>query len=130
MENKNLPEVAAEAAVNNAVAEAAASVETAKAATLLEVALNTEKGGRKEQCKLFGRHFSSTTKVEVIKKGAEATLQVLATWQRNLEALLQEIEAKKSADFLAEVAASAANMPAEELQKAIAALQAVANKAV
>lgn len=126
-EVKNIQEVAAEAAVvaNNVEGAAvpAASVEpkAEEAASLLEVALS---GDRKKQCELFGRHFSSTTKAEVVKKGATAFLQSIANWQQNLTALLGEIEQQASAIFLQGVADSAEAMTAEEIQAVIDKLQA------
>lgn len=128
MEKKEMiQEVAAEAAVvaNNvegaAVPATSEEPKAEKAASLLEVALGND---RKEQCKLFGRHFSSTTKVEVVKKGAEAFLQSVATWQQNLTDLLKEIQQQASANFLQGVADSAENLSAEEIQQVIKQLQA------
>lgn len=125
MNNIQILEVAAEAAVvNNVVASEATSVEPAKAASLLEVALSTEKGSRKEQYELFGRHFSSSTDVKVISDGVDKTLKVITKWQKNLEALQKEIAQKKSADFLASVVENAGNMTPEEIQAIIAELSA------
>lgn len=124
------PEVAAEAAVVDNAANNAASVEpAAEAASLLAVALDSKKGARQEQCKLFGRHFSSTEKVEVVKKGAKAFLQSVATWQQNLEALLKEIEQQESANRLQAVVEDADNLTPDELQAMIEALQAKVAKA-
>lgn len=127
MEEKEIKEVAAEAAAINAAP--AASVEPAEAANLLAVALDTKKGARQEQCKLFGRHFSSTEKMEVVKKGAKAFLQSVAQWQQNLEALLKEIEQQESANRLQAVVDDAENLNPDELQAMIAALQAKVAKA-
>lgn len=122
--NQNL-EVAAEAAVvNNVVAPEATSVEPAEAASLLEVALSTEEGSRKVQCKLFGRHFSSSTNVDVIQKAAAKTLAQFSEWQSNLQALQEEITKQKSADFLSTVVKNAGNMTPEEIQAIIAELSA------
>lgn len=124
------PEVAADAAVVDNAANNAASVEpAAEAASLLAVALDSKKGARQEQCKLFGRHFSSTEKVEVVKKGAKAFLQSVATWQQNLEALLKEIEQQESANRLQAVVEDADNLTPDELQAMIEALQAKVAKA-
>lgn len=126
-EVKNNPEVAAEAAVENA---ANAVVENpAEAANLLAVALDLTEGARSRQNEAFGRHFSSTQKVEVIKKGAKATLKDLAKWQANLEALLKEIEQQESANRLQAVVEDADNLTPDELQAMIEALQAKVAKA-
>lgn len=122
-----IQEVAAEAAVvaNNvegaAVPATSEEPKAEKAATLLAVALG---GDRKKQCELFGRHFSSTEKMEVVKKGANTFLHSVATWQQNLTNLLEEIQQKESANFLQGVADSAEAMTEEEIQKVIAQLQA------
>lgn len=128
MENvEKFQEVAAEAAVvaNNvegaAVPAASEEPKAEEAATLLAVALG---GDRKKQCELFGRHFSSTEKMEVVKKGANTFLHSVATWQQNLTNLLEEIQQKESANFLQGVADSAEAMTEEEIQKVIAQLQA------
>ena len=123
MKNFNFQSVAAEAAVvNNVVAPEATSVEPAQAASLLEVALRTEEGSRKVQCKLFGRHFSSSTNVDVIQKAVAKTLAQFSEWQSNLQALQEEITKKKSADFLSTVVENAGNMTPEEIQAIIAKL--------
>lgn len=134
-ENKAIQEEAAVAAevMNNvegaAVPATSEEPEAVKAASLLAVALDTKKGARQEQCKLFGRHFSSTEKVEVVKKGAQAFLQSVAQWQQNLEALLKEIEQQESAERLQAVVDDAENLTPEEIQAMIAALQAKVAKA-
>ena len=122
MKNQNSVVAAEAAVVNNVVAPEATSVEPAQAASLLEVALSTEKGSRKEQYELFGRHFSSSTDVKVISDGVDKTLKVITKWQKNLEALQKEIAQKKSADFLASVVENAGNMTPEEIQAIIAKL--------
>lgn len=123
MKNFNFQSVAAEAAVvNNVVAPEATSVEPAKAASFLEVALSTEKGSRKKQYELFGRHFSSSTDIDVIQKSVAKTLAEFSEWQSNLQALQEEITKKKSADFLSTVVENAGNMTPEEIQAIIAKL--------
>lgn len=131
-QNVNVQEVAA----NNA-AVVANNVEVANAATtsvepkaaekeaakLLDVAKGEH---RKEQSQMFGRHFSGTTNVVAIKKGAIAFLQSVDKWKQNLEALLQEIAALESEEFFTEVEANADAMTAEEIQEVIAKLQAKA----
>lgn len=123
-EMNNVKEAAAEAAVVDKAANAVVDKPAEEAANLLAVALDTKKGARQEQCKLFGRHFSSTEKVEVVKKGAKAFLQSVATWQQNLEALLKEIEQQESTARLQAVVDDAENLKPDELQAMIAALQA------
>ena len=91
------------------------------AKTLLETALSND---RKVQCALFGRHFSSTQKVEVVKKGANEFLQSIDKWKSKLEALLLEIEQYEATTRLQTVMAGAENLSADELQQMIQALQA------
>ena len=91
------------------------------AQNLLETALSPN---RKVQCGLFGRHFSSTQKVEVVKKGATEFLNSIEGWKRNLEALLVEIEQNEANTRLQTVVAGANNLSAEEIQRMIEALQA------
>lgn len=139
-EDLNLKEAANEAAVINNVeaAEAATtSVEPAEgadapeapaeAANLLEVALSTAEGARKEQCKLFGRHFSSTQKVEVILKGVNDHLKEIDGWKQNLEALKEEIQKETAAKRLKAVVEDAAKLDTAELQQMIEELQKLAS---
>lgn len=120
MQNQNLVVAAEAAVVNNVVANEATSVESA--ASFLEIALSTEKGSRKKQYELFGRHFSSSTDVDVIQKAVAKTLAEFSEWQSNLQALQEEITKKKSADFLSTVVENAGNMTPEEIQAIIAKL--------
>lgn len=99
---------------------------TVKAVSLYEVALSKD---RKEQCKLFGRHFSSTEKAEVVKNGAINFLKEVDNWKANLEALLQEIEQKEAANRMEAVLKGADSLSEDELQKMIEALQAKVQKA-
>lgn len=127
-------EVAAEAAVvaNNVEGAAvpATSVEPKAdgAATLLAKALDKTDGARGRQGEIFGRHWSGSQSLAVLKKGAAETLALMETYKANLEALLQEIEQKEAADYFAEVAANAAKLSPEEKAKIIAALQGEAEK--
>lgn len=125
MEEKEIKEVAAEAAVVDNAANTAANVEPAEAAAnLLEQVLDTTKDARSRQAKTFGRHWSGSQSLAVIKKGAKDTLKDFQKWQSNLEALLKEIEQQESADFLQGVADNADNLTPEAIQKVIDALQA------
>lgn len=114
---------AGEAVEENKVEEAVEENNTVKAASLLAKALDTSEGARKRQNEAFGRHFSSTKKREVIKAGAEKTLQQLASWQHNLESLLKEIEQEDSIARVKTVVEGADNLSAEEVQQMIAALE-------
>jgi hypothetical protein len=96
------------------------------AKTLLQIAL---KGSRSEQCELFGRHFSSTQKVDVIQRGAETFLSSVENWQQNLNDLLAEIKQQEAESFLTKVTDNAEKLSDEEIQKVIERLQATrANK--
>lgn len=113
MENVNVPEVAATAANNQK--------------TLLETALSND---RKVQCAIFGRHFSSTQKVEVVKKGAKDFLESIDKWKSKLQELLLEIEQYEAEGRMKSVLAGADNLSADELQQMIAALTAKAAEKV
>lgn len=97
--------------------------EAVKAASLLDKALDKTEGARSRQGETFGRHWSGTQSLAVLKKGALETLAEMETHKANLEALLQEIEQKEAADYFAEVTANAAKLSPAEKAKIIAALQ-------
>lgn len=122
MEEMNkVNEVAAEAAVNGVNN----NVEAVKAAeSLLTQALDTSEGARSRQKDTFGRHWSGSQSLTVIKKGIKDTLQDFIKWKSKLEDLLKEIEQRESATFLQGVSDNAENLTPEEIQRVIDALQA------
>lgn len=128
-ENKAIQEEAAVAAevMNNVEAAAAVPAseepEAVKAASLLDKALDKTEGARSRQGETFGRHWSGTQSLTVLKKGALETLAEMVKHKANLEALLQEIEQKEAAEYFAEVTANAAKLSPAEKAKIIAALQ-------
>lgn len=128
MENNNLPEVAAEAAVVDNAANTAASVEpTATAAELLEAALSTAEGSRKKQKELFSTHFGGTVDPAKVKKGAMKVLETLDTkvaeWKANLNALLKAIQQQEATAGFDNLLAVAGELTPELKAKLIEALQ-------
>jgi hypothetical protein len=131
-------EVAAENAANNAamqpvsnpangaeVPEAPeAEVQASEELSLLQIALSTEDGARKKQCRLFGRHFSSSQKLDVIEDGANKQMAIYEGWNKNLQKLVKQIEAQKAKDYAETVSSNAANMTEETLESTIAILRA------
>lgn len=129
MEQKEILDAAAVAAeVNNAANNAAEVANAVAAETLLGQVLKTDKGNRGELVKTFGRHWSGSQSLAVIKKGAEDTLKDMAKFKTNLEALLQEIAEKEATARLQTVAEGADSLSADEIQQMIQLLEAAKAK--
>lgn len=128
MEEKEIKEVAAEAAVVDNAANNAASVEpTATAEELLKAALSTAEGSRKKQKELFSTHFGGTVDLAKVKKGAKKVLDSLDTkvaeWKANLNALLTAIQQKEATAGFDDLLAVAGGLSPELKAKLIEALQ-------
>lgn len=128
MEEKEIKEVAAEAAVVDNAANNAASVEpTATAEELLEAALSTAEGSRKKQKELFSTHFGGTEDRLKVKKAAERMLETLdakvAGWKANLNALLQAIRQKEASEGFDSLMATVGELTPDLKEKLLAALQ-------
>lgn len=99
MQNQNLVVAAEAAVVNNVVANEATSVESAQAASLLDIALGDWKEYGTQQYQLFGRYIQST-KVENLLSVIDRWSAKLSEWQNNLQTLKNEIDKERSAYLL------------------------------
>ena len=128
MEEKEIKEVAAEAAVVENAANNAAVVNNAVAAEeLLKAALSTAEGSRKKQKELFSSHFGGTEDRLKVKKAAERMLETLdakvAGWKANLNALLQAIRQKEASEGFDSLMATVGELTPDLKEKLLAALQ-------
>lgn len=128
MEEKEIKEVAAEAAVVDNAANNAAVVNNAVAAEeLLKAALSTAEGSRKKQKELFSSHFGGTEDRLKVKKAAERMLETLdakvAGWKANLNALLQAIRQKEASEGFDSLMATVGELTPDLKEKLLAALQ-------
>lgn len=128
MEEKEIKEVAAEAAVVDNAANNAASVEpTATAEELLKAALSTAEGSRKKQKELFSTHFGGTEDRLKVKKAAKKMLETLdakvAVWKANLNGLLQAINQAEATEGFDSLLETAGGLTPELKAKLLAALQ-------
>lgn len=124
LENE-IKEVAANAAVENA-AEAAVVENTAEAVDLFALAF--QKKAHQQQREVFGTHFGNTENPAKVKKRLEDMLEILPIWEKNLKALLQDFATKEAKAKVAKLCEGADGLTAEELNEAMAKLQAALAK--
>ena len=125
VKNNVMEEAANAAGVKPAEAQAEAQKPATEVAKdPLKEALDKSEGARSRQKALFGHHFSGSQDIKVLKAVAERRLKAMVQVKANLEALIQAVDQKLATDYFNEVAANAANLTPEALDKAIQALQA------
>ena len=119
-------ENAAEAAVTNVAVEAAVVENTAEAVDLFALAF--QKKAHQQQREVFGTHFGNTENPAKVKKRLEDMLEILPIWEKNLKALLQDFATKEAKAKVAKLCEGADGLTAEELNEAMAKLQAALAK--
>lgn len=122
MEEKNLQEVAANAAVVDNAANAVVENPAAEAVDLYSLATTKGEHQRTKQREAFGTHFGGTTDREKILKRIETTLELLPKWEQNLNSLKQEFSARAKSETLTGLLDGVEQT--DEIKAALATLQA------